>query len=146
VRSFHNILGERGQRLTILSLLPSVTAGAGEVEEVPVGELPGRIYQIAGGDGGDILASVTIGETGEVTTSDRQALHSLVDELVDIAEREGAERAEIHYLVSEDDAEDGDGSTAAEAVERLLAAARSSDQSVAVLGVVLRRDPTVDRP
>ncbi len=141
MRSLHNILGEHGQRLTILSLLPAVNEGGPEqVEECAVGDLPGRIYQIAGGDQVDILAAVTLGQGGEVTVSDRQALHAVVDQLVRTAEADGAQRAEIHYLGPDDLDEEDDGTALTAAVEKMLADARSSGQTVAVLGVVLRGD------
>jgi hypothetical protein len=142
VRSFHNILGEHGQRLTILSLLPSLKReGAEEVEECPVEELPGRMYQIAGGEEADILAAVTLGKAGDVTVSDHQELRALVDQLVHSAEAEGAQRAEIHFIDADDIGRDDDGSALAASVKQMLVDARASGQTVAVLGVVLRADP-----
>lgn len=118
--TWHNRLGEGGQRLTILSLLPRAGLASGTRE--PSGALSLReaveeIFRIGGEDGeARAVLSVTVqgeGET-EFTTEENVTLRELAARLYGTFGVDGEAPSFLEVLSPDDDLLDGAGGTGAD--------------------------------
>jgi hypothetical protein len=142
MKRWHNILGEGGERLTILSLLPRVDAPPpADPVAVPLHELAARLGEMTSDD---VVAVLTV-TGGAVVSSDEETIAALTDQLGALASGDGSMVAEIRVLGADpgegadlvDDLADVDA-----AIDRFVDLARQHER--AVLSVVVRRAPTPD--
>jgi hypothetical protein len=107
--SWHNALGEDGQRLTILSVLPRASSnltGAGQDAELSLREAIDELFRIAGEDGhAGVVLNVTVqGPDGpEFTTEENVSLRDLADRLYGSYGADGGSASYLRVLTPEDD-------------------------------------------
>jgi hypothetical protein len=106
--SWHNSLGENGQRLTILSVLPRVQLSDGNVgaDEMSLREAVDELFRIAGEDGqAQVLMLTTSGEGQEyaVSVEEQISLKDLADQLYESFGRDGRSRSKLQILSANDD-------------------------------------------
>ncbi len=146
MRSLHNILGEGGRPLTVLSLLPTVADDDDAEEDGPEGrelslaELEDRLVRLTG-DGGQALAMVTLAPGGTVTLAEQVPMPRVLAALRELAGSPAATSV-VHRLRAEppgeDGGEDGGAPTPDQAeleaiVRQLLAAQQEGNEVLCIL-------------
>jgi hypothetical protein len=106
---WHNKLGEDGQRLTVLSLLPRSGLDRGPPEswgELSLDQAVGEILRIGGENGAArAVLSVTVQDDGEAdfTSEENVALRDLADRLYGVFGRDGQAPTVLRLLRPDDD-------------------------------------------
>lgn len=156
----HNILGEDGEVLTIMSLLKPAETGEGT--EKPLGEMTlqeaiERIYDIAGREGRAQLVLSLRRTLGEFTSEEDVTVAELSGELLLLAGQDGSARVVLRRLTvadepgEEDPAEDQEDTTSGgfrDALHRFVAALRGlfnvageDGQQLTILSLLVKQPP-----
>ena len=163
---WHNILGEDGQRLTILSVLPRVTPDPATQVELSLREAIDELFRIAGEDGhARVVLDVSVrgDDEPQFTTEENLSMRELADRLYGSFGSEGDSAAVLRTLGPDDDPfgsftasaptddEDGSGGPLAalrrlrEAVHRLFGGSAEGGTPPTVLSLLVDPKSAVDR-